>query len=88
MSKVKIRVPFNLKTIRLDSLVHAHIAAINDEMLPHDHYYERFGIALNHRDKVVDLVKKIYNSSGQPGNRNRTKQFSNRKLDYPLPSLP
>jgi hypothetical protein len=33
-------------------------------MMRYDHYYERFGIALKHRRKVVELVKNIYNRSG------------------------
>ena len=49
---------------RLDGLMREHMAAINDEMLPRHHYYEHFGIDLDHRGKLVDLVENIYDRSG------------------------
>ena len=37
---------------------------INDEMLPRQHYYKKFGIDLDHRGKLVDLVENIYDRNG------------------------
>jgi arylsulfatase A-like enzyme len=49
---------------RLDGLMRAHMDRIGDDFSPRDVYYERFGIEFDHRGKVVDLVKNIYNRSG------------------------
>ena len=49
---------------RLDGLMRQHMVAINDEMLPRHHYYERFGIDLDHRGKIVDLVENMYDRVG------------------------
>ena len=49
---------------RLDGLMREHMAAINDEMLPRHHYYERFGIDLDNRGKIVNLVENMYDRVG------------------------
>ena len=41
-----------------------HMNVINDEMLPRQHYYKKFGIDLDHRGKLVDLVENIYDRNG------------------------
>jgi arylsulfatase A-like enzyme len=49
---------------RLDGLMGAHMARIDDGFHPRQDYYERFGITLDHRGKVVDLVENPYDRSG------------------------
>ena len=48
----------------LDSLMRAHMARIGDEMMPRDHYYQRFNIVFDQRGKVIDLVENIYDRRG------------------------
>ena len=74
--------------VRLDSLMHAHMGPINDETVPHDHHYERFGIELDRYGKVVDLFKISTFVETNTSERNHTKQFSNQKFGLPLLSLP
>ena len=49
---------------RLDGLMRAHMARIGDELMPREFYYERFGIAFDHRGKVVNLVENMYDRAG------------------------
>jgi arylsulfatase A-like enzyme len=49
---------------RLDSLMGAHMSHIDDGFRPRQDYYERFGINLDHRGKVIDLVENPYDRSG------------------------
>jgi|GEM_PF-2341276 len=49
---------------RLDDLMAAHLARIGDGFEPRQAYYDRFGITLDHRGKVVDLVENMYDRSG------------------------
>ncbi len=49
---------------RLDGLMRAHMASINDEFLTREEYYERLGIEFDNRGKVVDLVENMYDRSG------------------------
>ncbi|MHA1571074.1 MAG: sulfatase family protein [Alphaproteobacteria bacterium] len=48
----------------LETLMQGHMTAIGDEMMPRDHYYERFNVILDHRGKVVDLVENMYDRKG------------------------
>ncbi len=48
----------------LDGLMRAHMAAINDEFLTREEYYERLGIEFDNRGKVVDLVENMYDRNG------------------------
>lgn len=49
---------------RLDSLMRAHMASIDDEFLTREEYYERLGIEFDDRGKVVDLVENMYDRNG------------------------
>ncbi|MDD9878797.1 MAG: sulfatase [Magnetovibrio sp.] len=49
---------------RLERMLAEHMARIGDEFLPRDDYYARFGIELDHRGKVVDLVENMYDRTG------------------------
>jgi hypothetical protein len=42
----------------------AHMSRIGDGFHPRQDYYKRFGITLDHRGKVVDLVENPYDRSG------------------------
>lgn len=48
----------------LETLMQAHMAAIGDEMMPREDYYERFNVTFDHRGKVVDLVENMYDRKG------------------------
>jgi arylsulfatase A-like enzyme len=48
----------------LEDMLIAHMTKIGDEFLPRDEYYARFGIELDHRGKVVDLVENMYDRVG------------------------
>lgn len=48
----------------LDGLMRDHMAAIDDEFLTREEYYERLGIEFDDRGKVVDLVENMYDRSG------------------------
>ena len=48
----------------LETLMQGHMTAIGDEMMPRDHYYERFNVVFDHRGKVVDLVENMYDRKG------------------------
>ncbi|MEK9671863.1 MAG: sulfatase [Rhodospirillaceae bacterium] len=48
----------------LESLMQGHLKKIGDAFLPRDDYYARFGIKLDHRGKVVNLVENMYDRSG------------------------
>jgi arylsulfatase A-like enzyme len=49
---------------RLDGLMRAHMRHIGDGFHPRQDYYKRFGITLDHRGKVVDLVENLYDRNG------------------------
>ncbi len=49
---------------RLDGLMRAHMASIDDEFLTREEYYERLGIEFDDRGKVVDLVENMYDRKG------------------------
>ena len=49
---------------RLDGLMRAHMASIDDEFLTREEYYERLGIEFDDRGKVVDLVENMYDRNG------------------------
>ncbi|MGI9385005.1 MAG: sulfatase family protein, partial [Methyloligellaceae bacterium] len=49
---------------RLEALMRDHMHRIGDAFLPREAYYERFGIELDHRGKVVDLVENMYDRAG------------------------
>lgn len=49
---------------RLDGLMRAHMASIDDEFLTREEYYERLGIEFDNRGKVVDLVENMYDRNG------------------------
>jgi len=55
-----------LGTVRdeLEDMLVAHMKKIGDEFLSRDEYYTRFGIELDHRGKVVDLVENMYDRVG------------------------
>ncbi len=48
----------------LETLMQKHMAAINDELMPKEHYYDRFNIVFDHRGKVIDLVENMYDRKG------------------------
>lgn len=48
----------------LDGLMRAHMAAIDDEFLTREEYYERLGIEFDDRGKVIDLVENMYDRNG------------------------
>lgn len=48
----------------LDGLMRDHMAAIDDEFLTREEYYERLGIEFDDRGKVVDLVENMYDRNG------------------------
>lgn len=49
---------------QLEDMLRAHMKKIGDEFLSRDEYYARFGIELDHRGKVVDLVENMYDRVG------------------------
>ncbi len=48
----------------LENLMQGHMAAIGDELMPRDYYYERFNVTFDHRGKVIDLVENMYDRKG------------------------
>jgi arylsulfatase A-like enzyme len=49
---------------RLEAMMEDHLRRIGDEFLPREAYYERFGIEIDHRGKVVGIVENLYNRQG------------------------
>ena len=48
----------------LESQMQRHMQTIGDQLMPRDHYYERFNVVFDHRGKVVDLVENMYDRKG------------------------
>ena len=50
--------------IHLETMMRGHMAAINDELMPREYYYDQFNIVFDHRGKVIDLVENMYDRKG------------------------
>jgi arylsulfatase A-like enzyme len=48
----------------LDAAMRSHMERIDDQFLPKEHYYERFGIKVDHRGKVAGIVDNLYDRLG------------------------
>jgi hypothetical protein len=60
-----IDVPGHTETRRrLDEHMRGHMQRIGDKFLPREAYYERFGITVDDRGKVAELVENMYDRAG------------------------
>jgi arylsulfatase A-like enzyme len=48
----------------LDAAMRAHMERIDDRFLPKEAYYERYGIAVDHRGKVNGIIDNVYDRLG------------------------